>query len=146
MLMPRFTRAGLVGAGAALVLAACATSHVLIGKVRPAISPEQVQLYMTPPAAAYEQIALLETSSRGSLTFTAQGKTDKVIERLKSEAAKLGANGVLVQGIGDRPGGSIGLGLGSANFSGNSATGFGFGSAGTTYQKAASAVAIYVPN
>ena len=145
-MLNQLTRLMLTAAGAGLLLAACATSHVLVGKPRPAISPDQVVVYMTPPQKAYEQIAVLETSSRGSWAFSAQGKTDKVIERLKNEAAKLGANGVLVQYIADRPGGSIGIGLGSANFSGNSALGVGVGSAGTTYQKHGNAVAIYVPN
>ncbi len=77
--------------------------------------------------------------------MTAQGKTDKVVERLKEEAAKLGANGVLLQGIGDQPAGSVGSGFGSATASGNSAFGVGFGSSAAIYAKSGSGLAIYVP-
>src|SRR3981189_143894 len=98
---------------AALALTACATSHVMIGQARPAISPEEVQVYTRPPTVPYEEIAKLQTSSSGSFSFTAQGKTDAVIKRLKTEAAKLGANGVLLEGIDDRASGSIGTGGGT---------------------------------
>ena len=91
-------------------LAACATSHVMIGKARPAISPESVQVYMRPPDMPYEEIARIETSSQGAFAFGAQAKTDAVIHRLKVEAAKLGANGVLLEGMGDQPSGSVGTG------------------------------------
>lgn len=39
---------------------------------------------------------MIDTSSKGGFGFTAQGKTDVVINRLKEEPAKLGANGVLL--------------------------------------------------
>ena len=103
-----------------------------------------VKIYFQPPHGKYERIALLDTSSRDSFTFTAQGKTDKVIERLKKEAAALGANGVLLQGIGDRAVGSVGSGYGQATAYGNSAWGSGVGFSGTVFQKAGSGIAIYV--
>jgi len=40
--------------------------------------------------------------------MTAEGKADKVIERSKGDAAKLGANGILLHGVGDKAGGSVG--------------------------------------
>jgi len=115
------------GVLAATLLAACASSHVMIGKARPPISPEQVQIYTRPPTVPYEEIARLETSSQGSFSFTAQGKTDAVIKRLKVEAAKLGANGVLLEGIGDQASGSVGTGGGSTSYSGGSSVGGGVG-------------------
>ena len=107
------------------------------------ISPDQVKVYLNPPPQ-YEQIAILNTSSRGSFTLTAQGKTDKVIERLKDEAAKLGANGILLQSIQDAQSGSIGTGFGSASASGNTATGVGVGSSFGLTNKAANGLAIFV--
>ena len=92
----------LTAAVAVLLLAGCATSHVMLGKARPPISPDEVQIYDRPPPGPYQEIARLDTSSQGSFSFTAQAKTDAVIKRLKTEAAKLGANGVLLQGIGDQ--------------------------------------------
>jgi hypothetical protein len=133
-------------AAASALLNACVSSHVLTGTPRAPISPEQVKVYTQPPPK-FEEIARLDSSSRGSFAFGAQAKTDKVIERMKVEAAKLGANGVLLQGISDRQSGSIGTGFGSASASGNSAVGVGLGTSVATYQKVGIGLAIYVaPN
>lgn len=79
-----------------LLLGGCATSHVLVGTQRPEIDPGLVRIYIDPPTQ-FEKVAILETSSEGSFALTNQQKTNKVIERLKEEAASLGANGVLIQ-------------------------------------------------
>jgi hypothetical protein len=121
-------------------LSGCATSYVMVGQARPPISPDQVQIYLHPPAKKYVEIALLDTSSRGSFAITAQGKTNVVMDRQKAEAAKLGANGILLEGVGDQAGGSMGTGY--ATGSGHSA--FGFGSAATVYHKKGGGLAIYV--
>ncbi len=128
-----------------LSLAGCVTSHVIVGKLRPPISPDQVQLYLHPPAAKYEEIALLESSSKHSFSFTAQGKSDALIQRLKRDAAKLGANGILLQGVGDKATGSVGTGIGGATGAGNSVVGIGFSSSGTVFVKSGTGIAIYVP-
>jgi hypothetical protein len=125
-------------------LSGCVSSHVIVGKVRPPISPDQVQLYLHPPAGKYEEVALLDSNSRNSFSITAQGKSNKVIERLKAEAAKLGANGVLLNGVGDQAAGSVNTGFGSATSSGHSATGFGVGTTSTVFVKSGSGLAIYV--
>ena len=129
---------------AAILLAACASSHVMIGKARPPISPDQVQVYTRPPTVPYEEIARLETSSQGSFSFTAQGKTDAVIKRLKEEAAKLGANGVLLEGIGDQASGSVGTGGGSTSYSRGSSVGGGVGIGVGLTKKVGGGIAIYV--
>lgn len=125
-------------------LSGCVSSHIIVGKVRPAISPDQVQLYLHPPAGRYEEVALLDSSSKHSFTFTAQGKTNAVIERLKGEAAKLGANGILLNGVADQASGSVSSGFGSATASGHTAAGFGVGTSGTVFVKSGSGLAIYV--
>ena len=125
-------------------LAACATSHVMIGKARPPISPESVQLYTRPPDTPYEEIARIETSSQGAFAFGAQAKTDAVIHRLKVEAAKLGANGVLLEGMGDQPSGSVGTGGGSTSYSGRSAVGGGIGVNVGMTRKVGGGLAIYI--
>jgi hypothetical protein len=99
-----------------------------------------VQIYLHPPANKHSEIALLDTSSKGSFAITAQGKTNVVIDRLKSEAAKLGANGILLDGVGDQAAGSVGKGYATA--SGNSA--LGFGSSATVFHKKGDGLAIYV--
>jgi hypothetical protein len=117
------------------MLAGCASSAVVVGQVRPAISPAQVKLYLNPPKK-FEQVALLESSSKASWAVSDQGKTDVVIQRLKEEAAKIGANGVLLSGLGSQNAGSVG----TASFNGNTAFGVGAG----IFYKAGSGVAIYV--
>lgn len=123
-----------------ILLSGCTSSHVLVGKQRPPISPAEVQIYLDPPAQ-YEKVAVLESNNRASFAFTQQQKTNKVVDRLKEEAAALGANGILLQGVGDQYAGSVG----SANAwaSGGSAYGIGFSSA--TYLRVGSGIAIYVP-
>ena len=67
----------------AFVLVSCSsTSHVIVGKTRPPILPADVKVYMKPPAR-YEEIALLESSSKYSWSITDQGKTDKKVSRKK---------------------------------------------------------------
>jgi hypothetical protein len=123
------------------MLGGCASSHVMLGQARPAISPDQVKLYVRPPAK-YQEIAVLESSSKNSFAVTQQGKTNKAIERLKEEAAKLGANGVLLQGTGDQYGGTVNTGSATATTTGGTYSGVGV----PVMHKAASGVAIFVEN
>jgi hypothetical protein len=123
----------------------CSTSsHVLIGTARPPIAPQSVQLYYRPPPK-YEEIATLQASSQGSMALTSQQNMDKAIARLKAEAAKLGANGVLLQGVQDTQGGSIGVGGGSTSYGPGSAVGVGAGGSFALTNKLAQGLAIYVP-
>jgi len=138
------TRASFTGVLAVVLAVACATSHVMIGKARPPIPPDEVQIYQRPPTVPYEEIARLDTSSQGTFSFTAQRKTDAVIKRLKSEAAKLGANGVLLEGIGDEASGSIGTGGGSTSYSGGGSVGGGVGVGVGLTKKVGGGIAIYV--
>jgi hypothetical protein len=128
-----------------LALTGCVSSHVMIGQARPPISPEAVKIYFHPPTSQYEEIAMLDTSSRAGFGITAQGKTDVVIRRLKEEAAKLGANGVLLSGVGNETTGAVSTGFGSANANGNTAFGTGFGLSSGINQKTGQGIAIYVP-
>jgi hypothetical protein len=103
-----------------------------------------VQVYLQPPESKYDEIANLSASSRGSFSITTAAKMDKVIERLKKEAAKLGANGILLHGIGDQAGGSIGAGISTETNSPHSPYGLGFGASAFFFQKSGDGVAIYV--
>ena len=141
--MPRVT-APLVAAALACVPAACSTSsHVLIGAARPPISAGSVRVYHQPPPK-YEEIATISATSQGSLALTSQQNMDKAVQRLKEEAARLGANGVLLQGVQDVQSGSIGAG-GGASYGPNSATGVGVGGSFAITSKAVQGLAIYVP-
>jgi hypothetical protein len=126
-------------------LSGCTSSQVaVVGRVRPAISPDQVQIYLQPPESKYDEIANLNASSRGSFSMTAAGKIDKVIDRLKEQAAKLGANGILLHGVGDQAGGSVGAGISTETNSPHSPYGLGFGASAFFFQKSGDGVAIYV--
>jgi uncharacterized protein YbjQ (UPF0145 family) len=141
--MVKKNRAALVMLVGLLALGGCASSHVMLGQARPAITPDQVRLYVRPPAK-YQEIAILESSSKNSFAITQQGKTNKAIERLKEEAAKLGANGVLLQGAGDQYGGTVNTGSATATTVGTSTYATGTGVGIPVMHKAASGVAIYV--
>jgi hypothetical protein len=137
-----------LAATGALMIAAitgCASTEVVVvGQARPAISPDRVQIYLQPPETEYDQIANLTATSGGSLAISGAAKIDKVIERLKKEAAKLGANGILLHGVGDQAGGSIGAGISTETNSPHSPYGLGFGVSAFFFRKSGDGVAIYV--
>jgi hypothetical protein len=136
---------GLVAALALAVAAACApSSHILTGTARPAISPANVKIYTTPPPN-FQEIALLDAHSSSMFGAGGQKSIDKVIERLKEQAAQLGANGIILGDIADRQTGSLGTGVGSGSYSGNSAVGVGVGGSLGIYKKTGKGTAIYVP-
>lgn len=129
---------------AAGLLVGCATtSHVMLSQPRPAIQPEQVQVYTQPPPR-YIEIALLETAS-GPFTYGEQNKTNAVIANLRREAASLGANGVLLTDTASGyPGGGVNVGVGGGRFGGRTHVGGGVGVNISPTQKHARAVAIFV--
>jgi hypothetical protein len=92
-----FTLLALVGA--------CATSsHIITGKVRAPIPSSQVAVYTSAPLGS-EEIAILSVESSG---WTTQGEKDMAVAKLKEEAASLGANGVLITGMGTESTGVVG--------------------------------------
>ena len=100
------------------VLFGCATgSSIVTGKVRPAISPSAVKIYLDPPSQ-YETIGIVEASS--DVEFSTQAAQDRVINELKSQAAKIGANGVLLMNTGDKSGEMVGFYSGGIFYAGTS--------------------------
>ena len=134
----------LLGVG---LLAGCASSHVLTGTPRAPIEPSQVRIYHGPPPGQYEEIAILNTSS-GALTYGEQNKINSVLDKLRREAASLGANGVLFQGTadGDRGGSGVSVGGGVGRGGGRSFSSAGVGVNISPSQKYASGIAIWVAN
>jgi hypothetical protein len=129
----------------AFLIAGCApSSHILIGTPRPAISPAEVRIYTAPPAQ-FQEIALLDAHSSSVFQPGGQKSVDKVVERLKEQAAQLGANGIILGDVADRQTGSIGSGIDSDSYSRNSAVGVGVGGSLGMYKKTGKATAIYVP-
>jgi hypothetical protein len=130
---------------AVLALAACASDTiVLTGSARPPISPADVRIYSHPPEV-FQEIAILDTSKSSAFTTGGQKTVDKVIEGLKEQAAKLGANGIILEGFSDRQTGSVGSGVGGGSASSNSAVGVGVGGSLGIYKKTGHGRAIFVP-
>jgi hypothetical protein len=127
----------------AAMLFGCASSHVMIGQARPAIAPDAVRIYLRPPAK-YQEIALIEASSRATMAITDQGKMDKAIQRLREEAASLGANGVLLQGAGDQTAGVYNTSNATVTGAGNTSNVYATGVGVPINIKVANGIAIYV--
>jgi hypothetical protein len=128
------------------LLTACATtSHVITGKARTPIDPSQVKVYSTAPPD-YEEIAVIDATSRSSGSFGDQKKMDAVIERLKKEAASLGANGVLLQSTGSEYGGGVGTGVSTGVGVGGGGLSIGTGIFTASDNKTGRGLAIYVPD
>ncbi len=123
---------------ASAVTGCVGTQRVLLHDPLPAVAVEQVRVYAAPPAS-YREIARIETAS--GIGFGTQGQTDAAIEKLRREAAAVGANGVLLLGI-DTVGAPVGIGIGAGSFGSH---GGAFGSVGIpTAQRRAVGIAIHV--
>jgi hypothetical protein len=76
-------------------LSGCATGSALVtGVKRDAISPEQVRVYHSEPSN-YDVIAIVKSSS--AMGFGEQHNVDLALEEIKEQAAKVGANGIILQ-------------------------------------------------
>jgi hypothetical protein len=141
------SRLYVIAALAVAGLAGCASSDslVMVGAARPPIPPEDVRIYSHPPPFYFEEIALLNASSNSVFSPGGQQTVDKVINGLKAEAAKVGANGIILEGFSDRQSGSLGTGVGGGSASGNSAVGVGLSGSLGVYKKTGQGTAIYVP-
>lgn len=135
---------GLTCALCAALLSACATSYVLVGTRHAPINPDEVRVLIQPPDH-YETVAILQTSDiAGKPCFTAQCRTNKVMDRLKNQAAKLGANAILLQGLGSQYVGSIGSSYGTASYGHGYAYGSSMGISTAINSETGKALAIYV--
>lgn len=83
-----------------LMLVGCASgSTIVTGTPRAPIAPERVRIYLDPPESS-EVIGLVSASSDAG--WTEQGSVDHAIQELKKQAAKVGANGVLLVSTGEK--------------------------------------------
>jgi hypothetical protein len=117
---------------------------IVTGSPHQPISPVEVKIYSQPPPM-FEEIAILNASKSVAFTTGGQKTVDKVIEGLKSQAAKIGANGIILEGFSDQQTGALGGGTGSTSYSSNSAVGVGVGGSLGIYKKTGHGRAIFVP-
>lgn len=88
------------------MLASCATgSTIITGTKRAAIHLDDVKIYLDPPMQ-YESIGIVEVSS--DVLLSRQKAQDNAMNALKSRAAKVGANGVLLTNSGSQSVGTVG--------------------------------------
>ena len=126
-------------------LSGCATDAVIVtGSPRPPISPAEVKIYSQPPPA-FEEIAILNASKSVAFTTGGQKTVDKVIEGFKAQSAKVGANGIILEGFSDRQTGALGAGSGSSSFNGKTGVGVGVGGSLGIYRQTGHGRAIFVP-
>ena len=98
--MKRYTIGLITGMILTLIIGCVPVSHIVVGETREPIHPSNVIIYLDYPEE-YEKIALIDAGSNfafkdPAILFDWQRKMDKAMERLKNEAAKLGANGILI--------------------------------------------------
>ena len=111
-------------------------SHIIVGDRREPIDPSNVEIYLDYPEQ-YEKIALIDAGSNFAfkdpvILFDWQSKMDKATERLKIEAAKLGANGILI------------INTDNKIYQSTSSDGKGSSSSSSHTEKFVKAIAIYV--
>jgi hypothetical protein len=128
-----------------LLLTGCASSSaVLIGHARLPIAPAAVTVYSSPPPA-FETIAALSASRKSVYLFAGEGLDDAIIERLKVQAAKVGANGLLLGEFTDDDVISLGGGAGTQSYTHNGDISLGMGGAFSVFKRTIKGRAIVVP-
>jgi hypothetical protein len=106
-------------------LASCASTSVRVtGIARAPISADGVRVYTLAPPA-FNEVAQLRIS-RNSLRGGEQA-IQSIIEQMKAEAAKLGANGLLLEDFADGRSLSLGTGVGSDTYTHNGSISVGVG-------------------
>lgn len=90
-------------------LTGCAITNetsVLVGTPRSPTSPEQVKLYTAQPKK-YVEIAIISADAAHDF-MSKQALLDKAVQNAKLQAAKVGANGILLDSLGDLQVGAAG--------------------------------------
>ena len=83
------------------LLVGCTTGSALVtGTKRPAIDPMLVKIYRVPPSSEYEHIGIVKAESEE--LFSQQEALDRAVEELKKQAAKIGANGIILGGMSEK--------------------------------------------
>jgi hypothetical protein len=126
------------------MLAACATSsRTLTGSPRAPLSPTDVRVYTQAPQN-FEEIAVLGASRKSVTTAGGLRAVEKMIETMKSQAAELGANGLLLEDLADSNAVTLGTGVGSQTYTHNASIDLGVGGSLGVVKKTVKARAIFV--
>jgi hypothetical protein len=130
--------------GLTAAIAGCASSsQVLTGSPRAPLLAGDVRVYTQAPQS-FEEIAVLRASRQSVSTAGGERAIEKMIETMKSQAAGLGANGLLLEDLSDANGLALGTGVGTQTYTHNASIDVGVGGSLGLVKKAASARAIFV--
>lgn len=100
----------------ALVASACTimdTSVIPVGEKRLPTDPQKVVIYASPPLK-FQEVAIISVTA-GHDFRSEQGLTDSALERLKLEASKVGANGVILKSTERQSGGTVAIAMPMGN-------------------------------
>ena len=126
------------------ILAGCATSsRTLTGSPRAPLSPTDVRVYTQAPQS-FEEIAVLGASRKSVTTAGGLRAVEKMIETMKSQAAEVGANGLLLEDLTDSNAVALGTGVGSQTYTHNASINLGVGGSLGVVKKTVKARAIFV--
>jgi hypothetical protein len=126
------------------ILAGCATSsRTLTGSPRAPLSPTDVRVYTQAPQS-FEEIAVLGASRRSVTTAGGLRAVEKMIETMKSQAAEVGANGLLLEELADSNAVALATGVGSQTYTHNASIDLGVGGSLGVVKKTVKARAIFV--
>lgn len=126
------------------ILAACASStQVLTGAPRSPISPAEVRVYTQAPQS-FEEIAVLGASKNSVSSEGGERAIAHMIESMRTQAARLGANGLLLEDFSDSDPVAVGTGVASQTYTHNASISLGVGGSLGVVKKAARARAIFV--
>jgi hypothetical protein len=126
------------------MLAGCATSsRTLTGAPRAPLSPTDVRVYTQAPRS-FEEIAVLGASRKSMSTAGGLRAIEKMIETMKSQAAEVGANGLLLEDLADSNAVALGTGVGSQTYTHNASIDLGVGGSLGVVKKTVKARAIFV--
>jgi hypothetical protein len=130
--------------GLIVTMTGCATSsQVLTGSPRAPLSPGDVRVYTQAPQS-FEEIAALSASRKTVSSAGGERAIEKMIETMRSQAAQLGANGLLLEDFSDSDPVAVGTGVGSQTYTHNGSIDVGVGGSLGVVKKAAKARAIFV--
>lgn len=89
-----------------IIANSCATGTALVtGIQRPATDPKSVVLYTEIPNCEYEVIGIVTASSDAG--WTEQEDLNYAVEELKYQAAKIGANGIILENVSTSSSGGV---------------------------------------
>ena len=140
-----YARRWIFAVSMAAMLGACATSsQVLTGVPRSPILPAAVKVYAQAPQS-FEEIGVLGASRRSVTSAGGERAIAKMIEAMRTQAAQLGANGLLLEDFSESDPVAIGTGVGSQTYTHNASIDVGVGGSVGVIKKIARARAIFVP-